>query len=420
MSKQIIHAPIIAGLDVGSTKVALVAGQKVVHPETGRVSVEIIGAASVPNAGTRQGVVVNIEATTESIRKAKEEVELMCGSPIQEVWIGVSGQHVRSFDSRGMVAIKDGEVKKSDIDRVIDAAKAIAVPGDRTVLHVIPRDYRVDENNDIIDPIGMSGVRLESNVHIVTASHTAMANVLKCTERAGLKVAGSVLIPLAASMTVLSSDEKNLGVCLADIGGGNCNLVYFVKGSVAYTSVLPIGGNHFSNDIAVGLRTTQSAAEEIKKKHGCALSSLVDAESTIEVEGVGGRKNRTVLKKDLAEVVEPRAEEMMQMILTDIQLSGLLPLLGSGLVITGGASQLEGLVELGEFALDIPVRRGSPAVMGALRDIVKAPIYAASVGLLYYGAEQSRAALRASEKDLLSSSVEVVSLKIKNLLRDLF
>lgn len=413
--------PVIAGLDIGTTKVCMVIG---VLNEEGRI--DVVGVGSAPNSGVRQGTVVNIEATAESIRRAREEAELMSGYKVEEVWVAVGGTHIRSFDSIGMVAIKSREVTTHDVERVIEAAKAVAVPNDRSVLHVIPREYKVDSQDGILDPIGMAGIRLEASVHIVNGSQTAIANNLKCVEKAGLRVSGLVLQQLAAAISTLSEDEKNLGVCLVDIGGGACSLVYLVHGSVAHTSVIPIGGLHFTQDIAIGLRTPQSSAETLKKKHGIAMGSLITEDETIEVEGVGGRNSRTILRKDLADVIEPRAEELLQMIGHDLKHSGLMPLLGSGVVITGGASQMPGLVEMGEFILDIPVRRGQPAQkVGGLVDVIRSPSYATSVGLLLYGLSQrkfTRATLMKDDslrREALGSA-SGIGQKIKSFIEELF
>lgn len=381
-----LNAPVLAGLDIGSTKVTVIIGT--VNVESN--ALQIVGVGTAANPGMRQGMVVNIEATTEAIKKAREEAELMSGYKIQEVWLGVSGSHIQSFDSKGMVAIKNKEVGTHDVERVIEAAKAVAVPNDRTVLHVIPRDYKVDGHDGILDPIGMAGIRLEASVHIVTGSQTALANNAKCLEKAGLKSAGLVLEPLAAALATLSDDEKALGVCLVDMGGGSCNMIYFVNGSVAHTSLIPVGGQHFSHDVAIGLRTPQSSAEELKKKHGAAMMSMVSDDESIEVEGVGGRKARSVLRRDLVEVIEPRAEETLQLINQDIRLSGLMPLMGSGVVLTGGASQMEGLLEMAEFVFDIPVRRGVPRQVGGLTEIVRAASFSTSVGLLLFGQSKKR------------------------------
>jgi cell division protein FtsA len=411
------NQPLIAGLDIGSTKVTVVIGTV-----TADSKIEIVGVGSAPNTGIRQGVVVNIEATTDSIRKAREEAELMSGSQISEVWVGVSGTHIKSFDSKGMVAIKNKEVTAHDVDRVIEAAKAVAVPTDRTVLHVLPREYKVDAQDGILDPVGMAGIRLEAAVHIVTASQTALSNNVKCIEKAGLRVAGLVLDQLASAKAVLSEDEKALGVVVVDMGGGSCNIVYFVNGSVAHTSFIPVGGSHFTHDIAIGLRTPQVSAEELKKKYGCAIASLVSESETMEVEGVGGRKSRTVLRRDLAEVIEPRAEETLQLIQNDMRMSGLLPFLGSGVVITGGGSQLDGLIEMGEFIFDVPVRKGTPGQVGGLNEVVKSPVYANSVGLLLHGLQNNHKKYMTvpAGDDLIAESLTTWGHNIKNFFSDLF
>jgi cell division protein FtsA len=415
MSKVKVQAPIFAGLDIGSTKVVAIIAT--LDKETG---LNIAGIGTASNTGIRQGVVVNIDATTAAIMKAKEEAELMSGYPMRDTWIGVSGNHIKSFNSRGMVAIKNKEVTKGDVERVLEAARAVAVPADRILLHVLPRDFKIDGTDGIWDPIGMSGVRLESAIHLITGGHTTLQNALKCIEKAGLKTAGLVLDQLAASMAVLSEDERNLGVCVVDIGGGTSNLLYFVNGHVAHTSVIPIGGHHFTQDIAVGLRTPQIAAEDLKKKYGCAVVSLVDEAETIEVEGVGGRRSRTVRRRELAEVIEPRAEEILQMIYQDIKESGMLPFMGAGVVLTGGTSEMDGLVEMGEFIFDIPVRRGIPGKVGGLTDIVRSPMYATAVGLVLYGYEQNRAKLTGLKNDDLSESIVQAARQIKGFFGKLF
>lgn len=375
---------IIAGLDIGTSKVCVVIG--VITP----TSVDIVGVGVAPNQGMRQGVVANIEVTTEAVKKAREEAELMAGYNVDKVWVGVAGPHIRSFDSKGMVAIKNREVSHQDIARVIEAAKVVAVPGDREVIHVIPRDFTVDEQGGICDPVGMSGVRLESSVLIVTGGHTALQNAVKCAQMAGLEVSGLVLQPLASSMAVLSEDEKNLGVAVVDIGGGTTEAIIYLQGSVSFTSTLLLGGHHFTHDVAVGLRTPQSNAEKLKGKFGCALSTLVNEQETIEVEGVGGRKTRTIYRKHLCDIIEPRAEETLNLIHNELQKSGLIHQLGSGVVLTGGGSELDGLVEMAEFIFDIPVRRGTPQGIGGLTDIVKVPSFSTSVGLILYGLEKKK------------------------------
>ncbi|AFY02795.1 cell division protein FtsA [Bdellovibrio bacteriovorus] len=418
MSTSKPKAPVLAGLDIGSTKVSFVIGT--VNPEG---KIEVAGVGTAPNTGIRQGVVVNIEATTDSIRKAKEEAELMSGYTVSEVWVGVAGSHISSFDSKGMVAIKNREVTASEIDRVIEAAKAVAVPTDRSVLHVLPREFKVDGQDGITDPIGMSGIRLEANVHIVTGGQSAINNTVKCVEKAGLKIAGLVLSQLASATAVMSNDEKNLGVCVVDMGGGACNALYFVNGSVAHSSVIPVGGQHFTHDVAVGLRTPQFAAEELKKKHGCAMASMVNENETVEVEGVGGRKSRVIPRKDLADVIEARAEETLNLIANDIRMSGLMPMLGGGIVLTGGASNLDGLIEMGEFIFDIPVRRGAPREIGGLTDVVKSGEFSAAVGLLQYALGQRKDLLQTHQQQQevnIGESLDGITKKIKEFFGQIF
>lgn len=416
MSTSKPKAPVLAGLDIGSTKVSFVIGT--VNPDG---KIEVVGVGTAPNTGIRQGVVVNIEATTESIKKAKEEAELMSGYSVNEVWAGVAGTHISSFDSKGMVAIKNREVTASEIDRVIDAAKAVAVPADRTVLHVLPREFKVDGQDGITDPIGMSGIRLEANVHIVTGSQSAINNSIKCIEKAGLKIGGLVLGQLASATAVISNDEKNLGVCVVDMGGGACNALYFVNGSVAHSSTIPVGGQHFTHDVAVGLRTPQFAAEELKKKYGCAMASMVNDNETIEVEGVGGRKARSIPRKDLADVIEARAEETLNLIANDLRMSGVMPMLGSGIVLTGGGSQLDGLVEMGEFIFDIPVRRGAPREIGGLTDVVKSGEYSTSVGLLLYALSQKKDLMTSHGQEVnIGESLDGITKKIKDFFGQIF
>jgi cell division protein FtsA len=380
------RGPVVAGLDIGTTKVALVVG--LVKED----KIEIVGVGKSSTTGMRQGVVVNIEATSEAIKKAKDEAELMSGMQVEKVWLSIGGTHIESFDSNGMVAIKGSEVQSEDIERVIEAAKAVAIPNDRQVLHVLPKDYKIDEQVGITDPIGMAGVRLETNVHIVTGAKSAIQNAIKCTEKAGLKVEGLVLEPLASSMAVLSEDEKLLGVSVVDIGGGTCDIVTYAQGSVVHTAVVPVGGNNFTHDVALGLRTTQIDAENLKKKFGCALSSLATDEETIEVEGVGGRQKRTIARKNLCEVLEARSEETLQLIKKKLEEAHVIEKLGSGVVLTGGTSQLVGLPEMGDYIFDIPVRKGFPTDVGGLTDVIKCSSYATAVGLLKYGFKQMRSA----------------------------
>jgi cell division protein FtsA len=407
-----VNETIIAALDIGTTKVCVLIAAKKEN------SIDIIGVGTAPSHGLRKGVVVNIEATTEAIRRAREEAELMAGVQIEDIWIGVAGSHIKSFDSRGMIALRRQEVEKEDIARVLEAAKAIAVPHDREVLHVIPREYKLDDQDGIHDPIGMSGVRLESQVHIVTASKAALQNILKCAEKANLKVAGVVLQQLASALTVLSEDEKKLGVAVIDMGGGTTDLVILVDGSVAYTSSLPIGGAFVTNDVAVGLRCPQVNAEELKKKYGCALASLIDPSESIEVDGVGGRKPRAVLRQHLCEVIEPRAEEILTFINNDIIKSGYGDMIGSGLVVTGGASQLDGLIEMGEFLLDLPIRRGLPKGIGGLTSAVQSSSFSTAVGLILHGAEHGKP--KPAVRQLENETIIKFIAKFKNLMNDLF
>lgn len=425
---------VLAGLDIGSTKVSVVIGIVRVNPnalaanvvaaplQASDLQLEIVGLGTAPSTGIRQGVVVNVESTIEAIAKAREEAELMSGYRIHDVFIAVGGSHVKSFDSRGMVAVRNREVKSEDISRVIEAAKAVAVPADRQVLHVLPREFKIDEQSGISDPLGMSGVRLEANVHIVTAGQTALQNMIKCTEKAGLHVRGMVLQQLASSLAVLSEDERKLGVSVVDIGGGTSDIMTYVAGAVAHTAMIPVGGAHFTQDIAMGLRTPQVAAEIVKKKFGCAIADLVDEGETIEVEGVGGRKPRSLLRRDLCEVIEPRAEETVLLIWQEIRRSGLANQIGSGLVLTGGASQLEGLIEMGEFICEVPVRRGLPERMGGLTDVVRNPDCATAVGLLVYGIEnlslqeKQRLAQASRDGELhgVGETIETVARKVRD------
>ncbi|MCK6597391.1 MAG: cell division protein FtsA [Bdellovibrionaceae bacterium] len=408
--------PVIAGLDIGSTKVCFVIG--IVNSEN---KIEIVGVGKAPNAGIRQGVVVNIEATQNSIKKAKEEAELMSGYQVQDAWVGVSGTHIKSFDSKGMIAIKNKEVSQADIDRVIEAAKAVAVPADRQVLHVLPREFKVDTQDGITDPIGMSGVRLEANVHIVTGGQTAINNTIKCVEKSGIKINSLVLDSLAASTSVISEDEKSLGVCVVDMGGGTCNLLYFVNGSVAHTSVIPVGGQHFTHDVAIGLRTPQVSAEQLKIEHGYAMAAQIGENEVIDVQGVGGRKSRSIPKKDLADVLEARAEETLNLIQHDIKMSGLLPMMGSGVVLTGGASQLQGLIEMGEFIFDIPIRKGVPSGVGGLSDVVKTSEYSTAVGLLKHGFNANKDEyLKQSSTHIITDSADSITKKMKDFFGQIF
>lgn len=394
MAKDANNSRVIAGLDIGTTKVSCAIG--VLRGE----SLEIIGVGQASNTGMRHGVVVHIESTSEAIRKAKEEAELMAGLRAESVWLAVGGQHIQSFASSGMVAIRHKEVRQEDIERVIEAAKAVMIPQDRQVLHVLPQDFKIDGQVGIFDPIGMSGVRLETSVFIVTGSQSAIQNAIKCAQRAGLKVEGLVLQQLASALAVLSPDEKNLGVSVVDIGGGTCDLITFSQGSVIHTGLLPLGGQNFTQDVAIGLKTTQTNAESLKRRYGCALGEMVGEDESIEVESVGGRKSRTLMRRDLCEVLEARTEETLEMIHRELHEKNLLGKLGSGVVLTGGASLLPGMVEMGDFVLDVPVRRGWPEKVGGLVDVVRQPSFSTVVGVLIYGLSQDKDRTLTPEKPM--------------------
>ena len=371
---------LIVGLDIGTTKICAIVAEV-----TKEGKIDIVGLGTHPSKGLRKGVVINIEATVESIKNAVQEAELMAGCEISQVYAGIAGGHIKGFNSHGIVAVKDKEVSDADVDRVIDAARAIAIPLDREVIHILPQEYIIDDQDGIREPLGMSGVRLESKVHIVTGAVTSAQNIVKCAQRCGLSVADIVLEQLASSEAVLSEDEKELGVALIDIGGGTTDIAIWSEGSIVHTSVLAVGGDHITNDIAVGLRTPMEAAERIKQEHGCAMATMVEEEDTIEVPSVGGRKPRVLSKRILTEIIEPRVEEMFSLVHQEVQRTGYEDLLASGVVITGGATLLEGMPELAEDILGLPVRLGVPQNIGGLVDIVKSPLYATGVGLALYG-----------------------------------
>jgi len=388
MSKK---GELIVGLDIGTTKVAAIVGEMTDD------GIDIIGIGSHPSRGLRKGVVINIESTVESIKKAISEAELMAGCDITSVYAGIAGGHIKGINSHGIVAIKDKEVRDADVIRVIDAAQAVAIPLDREVIHVIPQEYVVDGQDGIKEPIGMSGVRLEAKVHIVTAAVTSAQNIVKCANRCGLNVNDIILQPLASGESILTNEEKELGVALVDVGGGTSDLVIYSEGAVVHTSVITIGGNHVTNDVAVGLRTPAAEAERIKQKYGCALSSMVQKDETIEVPSVGGRKPRVLSRQILAEIIEPRVEEIFTLVQQEILKSGYEDRISSGIVLTGGSVILEGMPELAEQVFNMPVRRGAPRGIGGLVDVVKSPMYATGVGLVIWGSKthaQSRFKVR--------------------------
>ncbi|AKU91856.1 cell division protein FtsA [Vulgatibacter incomptus] len=371
---------LIVGLDIGTTKICAIVG------EVTDQGLDIIGIGSHPSKGLRKGVVVNIEATVSSIKRAIEEAELMAGCEINTVYTGIAGGHIKGFNSQGIVAVKDKEVRETDIQRVVDAAKAVAIPLDREVIHVLPQEYILDDQGGIKEPLGMAGVRLEAKVHIVTGAVSSAQNIIKCANKTGLNVADIALQPLASAEAVLGEDEKELGVCLVDIGGGTTDIAIFSGGAIAHTAVIALGGNNLTSDIAIGLRTPAHEAERIKQKAGCCLPSMVDEADTIEVPSVGGRQPRVLSRRILTEILEPRVEEIFQLVHREIQRCGYEDLLASGIVITGGTTLLPGMPELAEEVTGLPTRRGYPRGIGGLVDVVKSPMYATGVGLVLYGA----------------------------------
>lgn len=375
---------IIVGLDIGTTKIACIAG------EVTDDGIDIIGIGSAPSKGLRRGVVVNIDATVQSIQQAVDEAENMAGCEISTVYAAISGAHVRGLNSHGIVAVKDKEVRDADVARVIEAAKAVAIPMDREVLHVLPQQYVIDDQDGIRDPLGMAGVRLEAKVHIVTTAVTSAQNVVKCANRCGLHVADIVLEPLASSHAVLEDDEKELGVVLVDIGGGTCDIVVYCDGAIVHTAVLPLGGGHVTNDIATVLRTPLDSAEKLKRKYGCAARSLIDENETMEVPSVGGRGPRVIPRLQLVEVIEPRIEEIFEHVKRDLMRSGYFDALAAGVVLTGGGTAMDGVADVCEQVLGLPTRRGMPTKIGGLVDVVRSPAYATGVGLVMFGAQRLR------------------------------
>jgi cell division protein FtsA len=375
---------IIVGLDIGTTKIACIAG------EVTEDGVDIIGIGTAPSKGLRRGYVVNIDATVASIQQAVDEAENMAGCEISQVYAAISGAHVRGLNSHGIVAVKDKEVRDADIARVIDAAKAVAIPMDREVLHVLPQQYVVDDQDGIRDPLGMAGVRLEAKVHIVTTAVASAQNVIKCANRCNLQVSDIVLESLASSQAVLEDDEKELGVALVDIGGGTCDLMVYADGAIVHTSVLPLGGGHVTNDIATVLRTPLDSAEKIKRKYGCAWSGHVDRDERMEVPSVGGRGPRVIPRLELVKVIEPRVEEIFEHVKKELMRCGYYDGLAGGLVLTGGATAMEGMCEVAEQVLNLPTRRGVPTKIGGLVDVVRSPAYSTGVGLVMFGAAQHK------------------------------
>ena len=371
----------IVGLDIGTSKVVAIVGELGTDGQ-----IEIVGIGSHPSRGMKKGVVVNIESTVQSIQRAVEEAELMAGCQIHSVYVGIAGSHIRSLNSHGIVAIRDREVYSLDLERVIDAAQAVAIPADQKILHILPQEYVIDNQEGIKEPLGMSGVRLEAKVHLVTCAGNAAQNIEKCIRRCGLEVEDIILEQWASSFSVLTEDEKDLGVCLVDIGGGTTDIAIFTDGSIRHTGVIPIAGDQVTNDIAMALRTPTQYAEEIKIKYACALTQLAGADETIKVPSVGDRPPRDLSRQSLAEVVEPRYDELFTLIQAEVRRSGFEDMIPAGIVLTGGTSKMEGVVELAEEIFHMPVRVGAPQGVQGLTDIVRNPIYATGVGLLQYGA----------------------------------
>ena len=386
--KRARGAELIVGLDVGTTKVCAVAA--VPRPGGG---INIVGVGAAPSRGLRRGVVVNIDSTVEAIRQAVGEAEQMAGAEISAVYAGVAGGHIRSVNSRGVVAVsgKDREVSQVDVDRAVEAARAINISQDREILHVLPQAFAVDDADGVREPLGMSGVRLEVEVHVVTAAVSSVQNVIRSVNRAGLTVQDVVLEPIASAEAVLFPDEKELGVVVIDIGGGTTDLALLRDGAVWHTAILPLGGDHISNDVAVGLRTPMADAEALKKRYGCALTALVPAEETVDVPSVGGRKPRQLSRQVLSEIIQPRVEEIFTLVARELSRAGFQDAATAGVVVTGGSAIMQGVPELAESVFDQPVRRGVPGDVGGLADIVKSPTYATGVGLALYGLRRQRA-----------------------------
>ncbi len=375
---------IIVGLDIGTTKICAVVGE--VRPE----GIEIIGMGSHPSEGLRKGVVINIEQTVNSIKEAVEEAETMAGCEISSVYTGIAGGHLKGFNSHGVIALKEKEVTKKDIERVIEAASAVAIPMDREVIHTLVQEFIVDDQGEIMDPLGMSGVRLEAKVHMVAGAVTSAQNIIKCANRAGLDVCNIVLESLASSEAVLSKEERNLGTALLDFGGGTTDMAVFSKGAVKHTSVLALGGDNLTYDIAVGLRTPKAEAEKIKIKYGCGLSSLIGKDETIEVPGVGGRRPRTLSRQIIGEILEPRVEEIFSLIYNELVRSGYDDQISSGVVVTGGSAELAGITEMAEQIFNASARIGYPQGVNGLLEVVNKPMYATAVGLVIYGAKTAK------------------------------
>jgi cell division protein FtsA len=374
---------LVVGLDIGTTKVCAIVAEM-----NGDGVVDIVGVGHSPSRGLRKGVVVNIEATVDSIRRAMEDAELMAGVEIRSAFVGIAGGHIKGINSRGVIAVsgKNREVTQQDVDRVIDAAKAVALPVDREVIHVLPQEFMIDDQGGIREPLGMCGIRLEAEVHIVTGAVASAQNIIKCANKAGLEVQDIVLQQLASSEATLTPEEKELGCILVDVGGGTTDVAVFVEGSIYHTAVLAVGGDMLTNDIAIGLRTPHAEAESLKRKYGCALAGMVRSEEKIEVPSVGGRRPRVLTRQTLCEIIQPRLEELFMLVDREVRRAGYTGRVNGGVVVTGGSSIMEGVPELAEQIFDMPVRRGIPRGVGGLTDVISSPMYATGVGLGIYGA----------------------------------
>ena len=383
MSRDREDKNLIVGLDIGTSKIVAIVGE--LQPEG---TVKVIGLGQHISRGLKKGVVINIESTMQSIQSALEEAELMADCKINNVYTGIAGSHIKSLNSHGMVKIKDAEVSQMDVDRVIETARAIALPADQQILHILTQEYIIDGQEDVREPLGMSGMKLEAKVHIVTGAVAAAQNIVKCIKRCGIEVSDLILQPLASSLAVLTEDEKELGVCLVDIGGGTTDIAVFKQGAIRHTAVVPIAGDQMTNDVAVAFRTPTQSAEDIKVKYGCALRQLADSRETVEVPGVDGREPRQLSVQTLAEVLEPRVVELYEMVLNELRRSGMEEMIASGIVITGGSAMMRGMVELGEEIFHMPVRMGLPRYVGGLSEVVGNPRYATGVGLVLMGKQQ--------------------------------
>ena len=383
MSKIREDKNLIVGLDIGTSKIVAIVAE--LQPEG---SLKVIGLGQHASRGLKKGVVINIDSTVQAIQRALEEAELMADCKISSVFTGIAGSHIKSINSHGMVKIKDAEVTQADVDRVIETARAIALPSDQQILHILTQEFIIDGQEDVREPISMSGMKLEVKVHIVTGAVSAAQNIVKCIKRCGLEVSDLILQPLASSVSVLTEDEKELGVCLVDIGGGTTDIAVFKQGAIRHTAVVPIAGDQITNDVAVAFRTPTQSAEEIKIKYGCALRQLADPREVVEVPGVDGRDARQLSLQTLAEVIEPRVVELYEFVLGELRRSGMEEMIASGIVITGGASMMRGMVDLGEEIFHMPVRLGLPRYVGGLSEVVSNPRYATGVGLVLMGKQQ--------------------------------